>query len=283
MFPAAAIRKVSVDTPFPRCYMKLVSLGRVFTFLVGYSEMIKLGVNVDHVATVREARKTVEPDPVWASAICELAGAKCITVHLREDRRHIQDRDVRILRQTVRTKLNLEMANAEEIVDIALDLKPDQSTLVPEKRQEVTTEGGLDVAGNLKAISQSVRKMSDAGIVVSLFVDAEENQIKASADSGAQFIELHTGKYANARDEESQLKELQVLIDGAELALRSGLRVNAGHGLDYVNIGGMHRVPGLEEVNIGHTIVSRAIFVGLDRAVREMVALLQGPGGSGTI
>jgi pyridoxine 5-phosphate synthase len=242
--------------------------------------MIKLGVNVDHVATVREARKTVEPDPVWAAAVCELAGARCITVHLREDRRHIQDRDVRILRQTVRTKLNLEMANAGEIVAIALDVKPDQSTLVPEKRQEVTTEGGLDVPGNLKAISQSVRKMSDAGIVVSLFVDAEEKQIKASADSGAQFIELHTGKYANARGEEAQLKELQVLIDGAELALKLGLRVNAGHGLNYTNLGGMHKVPGLEEVNIGHSIISRAIFVGLDRAVREMVALLQSPGSS---
>ncbi len=246
-------------------------------------EMIKLGVNVDHVATVRQARKTVEPDPVWAAAICELAGARCVTVHLREDRRHIQDRDVRILRQTVRTKLNLEMANAEEIVAIALELRPDQCTLVPEKRQEVTTEGGLDVAGNLKAISQTVRKLRDAGIIVSLFIDAEEKQIKASADSGAEFIELHTGKYANARDEESQLKELQVLIDGAELALKLGLRVNAGHGLNYTNIGGMRKVLGLEEVNIGHSIISRAIFVGLEGAVREMVALLQGPGGSAKI
>jgi pyridoxine 5-phosphate synthase len=245
--------------------------------------MIKLGVNVDHVATVREARKTVEPDPVWAAAICELAGARSITVHLREDRRHIQDRDVRILRQTVRTKLNLEMANAEEIVNIALEVKPDQCTLVPEKRQEVTTEGGLNVAGNLKGISDTVEKMRDGGIVVSLFIDAEKKQIQASADAGAQFIELHTGKYANARDEESQLGELQVLIDGAELALQLGLRVNAGHGLDYVNIAGMHKVPGLEEVNIGHSIVSRAIFVGLDRAVREMVALLEGPGGAAKI
>lgn len=242
--------------------------------------MIKLGVNVDHVATVREARRTVEPDPVWAAAICELAGARCITAHLREDRRHIQDRDIRLLRQTVRTKLNLEMANADEIVAIALEVKPDQSTLVPEKRQEITTEGGLDVAGNLKPISQAVRKLRDSGIIVSLFVDAEPDQIKASAETGAEFIELHTGKYANAPDEESQLKELRVLIDGAELALRVGLRVNAGHGLNYTNIGGMHKVPGLEEVNIGHSIVSRAIFVGLDRAVREMVSLLHGPGGS---
>jgi pyridoxine 5-phosphate synthase len=242
--------------------------------------MIKLGVNVDHVATVREARKTVEPDPVWAATMCELAGARCITVHLREDRRHIQDRDVRLLRQTVRTKLNLEMANAEEIVNIALDVKPEQCTLVPEKRQEVTTEGGLNVAGNLKPISRTVQKLRGAGIVVSLFVDAEEAQVKASADVGAEFIELHTGQYSNARDEESQLRELQVLIDGAELALKSGLRVNAGHGLNYTNVGGMHKVTGLEEVNIGHSIVSRAIFVGLDAAVREMVALLQGPGGS---
>jgi pyridoxine 5-phosphate synthase len=245
--------------------------------------MIKLGVNVDHVATVREARKTVEPDPVWAAAICELAGTRCITVHLREDRRHIQDRDVRILRQTVRTKLNLEMANAEEILNIALEVKPDQCTLVPEKRQEVTTEGGLNVVANLDAISQTVGKLRDGGITISLFIDAEPEQIKASADSGAEFIELHTGQYANARGEESQLKELQTLIDGAELALKSGLRVNAGHGLDYVNVGGMHRVPGLEEANIGHSIVSRAIFVGLDRAVREMVALLQGPGGAARI
>ncbi len=245
--------------------------------------MIKLGVNVDHVATVREARKTVEPDPVWAAAVCELAGARCVTVHLREDRRHIQDRDIWVLRQTVRTKLNLEMANAEEIVNIALEVKPDQCTLVPEKRQEVTTEGGLDVAGNLKAISQTVRKLRDAEILVSLFIDPEAKQIKASADAGAQFIELHTGRYSNAPDEESQLRELQVLIDGAELALKSGLRVNAGHGLDYLNVGGMYKVPGLEEVNIGHTIISRAIFVGLDRAVGEMVSLLRGPGGAAKI
>jgi len=238
---------------------------------------------VDHVATVREARKTVEPDPVWAAALCELAGARCVTVHLREDRRHIQDRDLYILRQTVRTKLNLEMANAEEIVAIALEVKPDQCTLVPEKRQEVTTEGGLDVAANLKLISQTVQKLRKAGIVLSLFIDAEADQIKASAEAGAEFVELHTGKYANAPDEESQLKELAVLIDGAELALKSGLRVNAGHGLDYVNVGGMQEVPGLEEVNIGHSIVSRAIFVGLDRAVREMIALLKGPGGAARI
>lgn len=245
--------------------------------------MIKLGVNVDHVATVREARKTVEPDPVWAAAVCELAGARCVTVHLREDRRHIQDRDVWVLRQTVRTKLNLEMANAEEIVNIALEVKPDQCTLVPEKRQEVTTEGGLDVAGNLKPISETVRRLRDAEILVSLFIDPEAEQIKASAEAGAQFIELHTGRYSNAPDEESQLRELQVLIDGAELALKSGLSVNAGHGLDYVNIGGMHKVPGLEEVNIGHSIISRAIFVGLDRAVGEMVSLLRGPGGAAKI
>jgi len=245
--------------------------------------MIKLGVNVDHVATVRQARKTVEPDPVWAAAICELAGARCITVHLREDRRHIQDRDVRILRETVRTKLNLEMANAREIVGIALNIKPDQCTLVPERRQEVTTEGGLDVVANFKRLAQTVRRLREAGIVVSLFIDAEQDQIKASADTGAHFIELHTGKYSNAPDEESQLKELQVLIQGAELALKLGLRVNAGHGLNYTNIGGMHKVPGLEEVNIGHSIISRAIFVGLDRAVREMVALLQGPGGAARI
>jgi pyridoxine 5-phosphate synthase len=255
-------------------------MDRVFTFFVGSVEMIKLGVNVDHVATIREARKTVEPDPVWAAALCELAGARCVTVHLREDRRHIQERDVRILRQTVRTKLNLEMANSEEIVDIAIDIKPDQCTLVPEKRQEVTTEGGLDVVGNLDTITGTTQRLRDAGIAVSLFIDPEEDQVRASAEAGAEFIEFHTGRYANARDERSQVKELEVLENGAETALKLGLRVNAGHGLDYVNIHGMHNVPGLEEVNIGHSIVSRAIFVGLDRAVREMVALLQGPGGA---
>ena len=237
--------------------------------------MITLGVNVDHVATVRQARRTTEPDPVTAAAIAELAGAHCITVHLREDRRHIQDRDVRILRETVQTKLNLEMAVAKEIVEIACDIVPDQATLVPERREEVTTEGGLDVAGNLKQVTATVKRLSDAGIVVSLFVDPDEKQIAASAKSGAQFIELHTGAYDNARGEDAADAELHKLITAAEQAVKAGLRVNAGHGLDYINVRAMHEIEELEEVNIGHSIIARAVFTGLERAVKEMLVLLE--------
>jgi len=237
--------------------------------------MIKLGVNIDHVATVRQARRTTEPDPVAAAAIAELAGAHSITVHLREDRRHIQDRDVRLLRETVQTKLNLEMAVAEEIVCIACDLRPDQATLVPERRQEVTTEGGLDVAANVKPITEAIERLSDVGIVVSLFIDPDEKQVAAAARTGARFIELHTGAYANARGDAPVADELAKLVRAADQAAAAGLRINAGHGLNYVNVRAMHDVPRLEEVNIGHSIIARAVFVGLDRAVNEMLALLE--------
>lgn len=237
--------------------------------------MITLGVNIDHIATVRQARKTYEPDPVSAATLCELAGARCITAHLREDRRHIQERDIRLLREIVQTKLNLEMANANEIIEIALKVKPDQATLVPEKREEITTEGGLDVAGNLKSIHRTVERLQGAGIVVSLFIDPEPAQIKASAKSGATFIEFHTGAYANAKTEDAVKRELNKLIMGARIALDNGLRVNAGHGLNYRNVVNMHKLPGIEELNIGHSIISRAVFVGIERAVKEMVALLE--------
>lgn len=229
-----------------------------------------LGVNIDHIATIRQARRTVEPDPVAAAIIAELAGADGITVHLREDRRHIQDRDVRILRQIVRTHLNLEMAATDEMVAIALDIKPDYVTLVPEKREEVTTEGGLDVVGQIARIGSVVGKLQGAGIPVSLFIDAEPSQIDASVQTTAKFIELHTGKYAEASDENIRQKELDFLANGCNLAIKAGLRINAGHGLTYWNVHPVASLPGMEELNIGHTIISRAALVGMERAVREM-------------
>lgn len=232
--------------------------------------MPTLGVNIDHIATIRQARRTVEPDPVAAAAIAELAGADGITVHLREDRRHIQDRDVRLLRETVRTHLNLEMAATDEMVAIALDIKPDYITLVPERREEVTTEGGLDIAGQLARMTDVVGTLQGAGIPVSLFIDANPSQIEASAAVQAKFIELHTGCYAEAAGEAERHKELTVLADGCQLAIEAGLRVNAGHGLTYWNVTPVARLKGMEELNIGHTIISRAVLVGLDRAVREM-------------
>lgn len=237
--------------------------------------MIKLGVNIDHIATIRQARRTDEPDPVWGAALAELAGADCITVHLREDRRHIQDRDVTILRQTVQTKLNLEMANEPSIVDIACDVRPDQVTLVPEKRQEVTTEGGLDVAAHVKQITNSVSRFSELGITTSLFIDPDDAQIQASAQTGAAFIEFHTGKYANASREEHIEEELALLINAARKAHDCGLRINAGHGLHYNNVRAICTIPYLEELNIGHSIISRAVFVGLSEAVREMKRILE--------
>lgn len=237
--------------------------------------MIKLGVNIDHVATVRQARRTVEPDPVAAAALCERAGAHGITVHLREDRRHIQDRDVEILRQKIRTRLNLEMAVAEEIVSFAERVRPDSACLVPEKREEVTTEGGLDVAGNVKKVAAAVKRLQGARIVVSIFIDPIEDQIEAAAETGADFIELHTGCYAGAKERRA---ELDTLIAMGEFASGKGLRVNAGHGLTYENVRPILGIPRLEELNIGHSIISRAIFVGLEQAVREMLELLrQGP------
>lgn len=238
--------------------------------------MPTLGVNIDHVATIRQARRTVEPDPIAAAVLAELAGADGITVHLREDRRHIQDRDVRLLRQSVRTHLNLEMAATDEMVSIALDIQPDYVTLVPEKREEVTTEGGLDIAGQLPRMKTVVQMLQDAGIPVSLFIDADSPQISASAESGAKFIELHTGTYAEAKNEATQAKELAVLKKGCEEAIAAGLRVNAGHGLTYWNIYPVALLPGMEELNIGHTIISRAVLVGLERAVREMKQAIHG-------
>ncbi len=238
--------------------------------------MPTLGVNIDHIATIRQARRTVEPDPVAAAVLAELGGADGITVHLREDRRHIQDRDVRLLRQTVRTHLNLEMAATDEMVAIALDVRPNYVTLVPEKREEVTTEGGLDVAGQIGRLGEIVEKLQSAGIPVSMFIDADESQIEASVKVKAQFIELHTGSYAEANSEASREKELSVLAKGCEQAIRSGLRVNAGHGLTYWNVYPIACFPGMEELNIGHTIISRAALVGLERAVREMKQAMRG-------
>lgn len=238
--------------------------------------MPTLGVNIDHIATIRQARRTVEPDPVAAASLAELAGADGITVHLREDRRHIQDRDVRLLRQTVRTHLNLEMAATDEMVAIALDVKPDYVTLVPEKREEVTTEGGLDIAGQIDRLAVVVDKLQTANIPVSLFIDANESQIEASVKVKAKFIELHTGTYAEAADEASREQELAVLAKGCEQAKAAGLRVNAGHGLTYWNVYPVACLPGMEELNIGHTIISRAALVGLERAVREMKQAIRG-------
>jgi pyridoxine 5-phosphate synthase len=237
-----------------------------------------LGVNIDHIATIRQARRTVEPDPVAAAVLAELAGADGITVHLREDRRHVQERDVRLLRQTVRTHLNLEMAATDEMVAIALDIHPDYVTLVPEKREEVTTEGGLDIAGQIDRMTQVVGTLQDAGIPVSLFIDADDKQIQASATVMAQFIELHTGQYAEAKSEHQRTRELAVLAKGCEQAIASGLRVNAGHGLTYWNVYPVACLSGMEELNIGHTIVSRAALVGMERAVREMKQAIRGEG-----
>lgn len=238
--------------------------------------MPTLGVNIDHIATIRQARRTVEPDPVAAAVLAELGGADGITVHLREDRRHIQDRDVRLLRQTVRTHLNLEMAPTEEMVAIALDIKPDYVTLVPEKREEVTTEGGLDAASQLDRLGELVERLQAANIPVSLFIDADAAQIEASVKSKAKFIELHTGKYAEASNEVSRQQELAILAAGCEQAVKAGLRVNAGHGLTYWNVYPLACLPGMEELNIGHTIISRAALVGIERAVREMKQAMRG-------
>lgn len=238
--------------------------------------MPTLGVNIDHVATVRQARRTVEPDPIAAAVLAELAGAEGITAHLREDRRHMQDRDIHLLRQTVRTRLNLEMAATDEMVAIALEVKPDYVTLVPERREEVTTEGGLEIAGQRDRLAGVVETLQTAGIPVSLFIDAEAEQIAASAAIGAQFIELHTGRYAEAVGEAAQAKELAALRRGCEQAIAAGLRVNAGHGLTYWNVYPVAQLPGMEELNIGHTIISRAVLVGIERAVREMKLAMRG-------
>jgi len=237
--------------------------------------MATLGVNIDHVATVRQARRTIEPDPVWAAALAELGGADVITVHLREDRRHIQDRDVRVLKQTVQVKLNLEMAAEQAITDFALEIRPQQATLVPEKRQEVTTEGGLDVVGNLDRVRRCVDQLHAAGIVVSLFIDPSEPQIEATKLLGCAAVELHTGRYADAPTPIEQAHELQQLIRAGAFARQLGLQLNMGHGLTYRNVQPVAAIPDAEELNIGHSIVARAVMVGFTQATREMRELIR--------
>ena len=244
--------------------------------------MIDLGVNIDHVATLRQARRTYEPDPVWAAAEAHLGGADCITVHLREDRRHICDRDVELLRQTVHCKLNLEMAATDEMVGIACQLKPEMSTLVPEGRHEVTTEGGLDVAGQEPRMKEVVARLKDAGVYVSLFIDADLRQIEAAARVGAQACEIHTGPYAHAfhaygRDVESPAvqAELQKVDAGGTAIVDLGMRFNAGHALNYLNVQPIAALPGVRELHIGHAIICRSVFVGLKEAVREMKQLMR--------
>lgn len=237
--------------------------------------MPKLGLNVDHVATVRQARGGMEPDPVTAAAIGELAGAEGITIHLREDRRHIQDRDLELLRQTVKTRLNLEMAATDEMVAIASRTRPDQCTLVPEKRQELTTEGGLNVVTGFQSVSSAVHSLQQAGIIVSLFIDPTPEQIQAARQTGANAIELHTGAYAEAQRQADRDRELAAIQEAVRLGNGLGMTVHAGHGLNYVNIAPLAVMPGIEEFNIGHSIIARALMVGLDRAVREMVTLLR--------
>ncbi|PLX99765.1 MAG: pyridoxine 5'-phosphate synthase [Desulfuromonas sp.] len=238
--------------------------------------MIKLGVNVDHIATVREARGISEPDPVAAAAIAELAGAHGITVHLREDRRHIQDRDVEILRQTVKTRLNLEMALTEEMIAIALKIIPDSVTLVPEGRHELTTEGGLDVIQLQRVLKGKIALLQQAGIVVSLFIEPDLDQIRTAHKVGADYIEIHTGTYCDATSRVVKRQQLQRIELAISAAKKLGLGVNAGHGLDYRNVADVVALGGIEELNIGHSIVARAVMVGMDQAVREMLALLKG-------
>ena len=251
--------------------------------------MIELGVNIDHVATVRQARRTYEPDPVWAAVEAHLGGADGITVHLREDRRHIQDEDVRRLRELTHIKLNLEMAATDEMVGIACRLKPEMAMLVPEGRQEVTTEGGLDIRGQEKRLAGQVAKLADAGIMTSVFIDAEPDQVEAAARIGARVCEIHTGPYAHAfhsrgRDAESPpvMAELAKIATAGRLIRERGMRFNAGHALNYFNVEPVAALPGVRELHIGHAIVSRAIFVGMREAVREMKALMIiGAGGRG--
>lgn len=235
--------------------------------------MLELGINVDHVATVREARKTYEPDPVWAAAAAELGGADCITIHLREDRRHIQDRDLRLLRETVTGKLNLELAADEEVVGIACQVRPDQATLVPERREEVTTEGGLDIVANRAAIETAVKRLHDAGVRVSMFLDADERQIAAAGELEADAVELHTGQYSLARGAAVD-DELDKLVGGGEHVCSRRMALHAGHGLTYHNVKPVARLANMRELNIGHSIIARAFIVGMQEAVHGMRTLL---------
>jgi pyridoxine 5-phosphate synthase len=237
--------------------------------------MAQLGVNIDHVATVRQARRTYEPDPVWAAALAELGGADGITVHLREDRRHIQDRDVRVLRETVTVKLNLELACDGGVLDVACQVRPDQATLVPERREEVTTEGGLDCVGQRGNVAAAIERLRQAGITVSLFLDPDPRQIDLAAELKADAVELHTGSYALARGGEARRRELDALRAAAARVAAADLVLHAGHGLTYQNVQPVARIAGMGELNIGHSIVSRAVMVGMERAVREMKRLVE--------
>ncbi len=243
---------------------------------------LRLGVNIDHIATLRQARyatmpdsKNAEPDPIVAAAVCERAGAKGIVAHLRSDRRHIQDRDIERLRENIITKLNLEMGNTPEIVDVALRIVPDEACLVPEKREEVTTEGGLDVVAQRKELEATIKRLQAAGIRVSLFVDPTLEQIDAAAELGVEMVELHTGKLANAFSEKIEKQELQNLQAAAKCAFELKLQINAGYGINYTNIALVHTIPHLTELNIGHSIISRAMSVGLEEAVKEMLAAME--------
>jgi pyridoxine 5-phosphate synthase len=236
--------------------------------------MPELGVNIDHVATLRQARKTYEPDPVWAAALAELGGADGITIHLREDRRHIQDRDLRLLRETVTVKLNLELACERSVLDIACQVLPDQATLVPERREEVTTEGGLDAIGSRAAVNEAVAQLRDAGMVVSLFLDPDIPQIEFASEAGADAVELHTGQYALARGPARE-QELVKLVQAGKRISQLGMNLHAGHGLNYQNVVPVARIENMVELNIGHSIVSRAVMIGLERAVREMKDLIR--------
>lgn len=235
---------------------------------------ILLGVNVDHIATLRQARGTNFPDPVYAASVAEHAGADGITVHLREDRRHIQDRDIHVLKQTLHTRMNLEMAVTEEMLAIACEVKPVFCCLVPEKREELTTEGGLDVAGQQQKINDAVAQLSAAGIQTSLFIDADKKQIDAAVAAKAPYIEIHTGHYADAETEQAQQEELARLVEGIKYAHQQGLKVNAGHGLNYFNVKPIAAIPEIIELNIGHAIIARAVIDGLDKAIRDMKALM---------
>ncbi len=237
--------------------------------------MTRLGVNIDHVATVRQARGVAYPDPVTAASMVELAGADGIVCHLREDRRHIQDRDLRLLREIVQTQLNLEMAATEEMIRIALMTKPDIVTLVPEKREELTTEGGLDVVRNFRLLKKAIQQLKKGKIPVSLFVDPDKNQIKASEEVEAEAIEIHTGHYCEAKTKAQADEELKRILDAVAEASHRNLRIAAGHGLNYVNVKRIAEIKEIEELNIGHSIIARAVLVGLDRAVREMIALIR--------
>lgn len=236
--------------------------------------MIELGVNIDHIATLRQARRTYEPDPIWAASEAELGGADGITVHLREDRRHIQDRDVRLLRQSVQCKFNLEMSLAQEIVNIALEVLPHQATLVPERREEVTTEGGLDIITHASRVSGVVKSLKDVGISVSAFIDPSEDQVTQAASLGFDAVELHTGTYANATRPDDIARELEDMRQAGSLAVKLGMRLHAGHGLNYRNTTPIAMIPHMAELNIGHALVSRSVFTGLRQAVAQMKTLL---------